>query len=127
MNRETDIKLLQAAFDVGEIYYDAGDAARLWPLYIPSGKPWKTHHADAVLVPRFADDAAAMRRVEDQIQERHRTAHFTVALLEICGLLEERPVSFQRLELSLDQLWTFAHATLAQRHAAALVAFGIAD
>lgn len=63
-----NVRVLRAVFGVKRVY-DGGTGALLppdlepllaWPVYIPSGKPWRTHRIDAVLVPNYSttmDDA----------------------------------------------------------------------
>ena len=42
----------------------------IFPEYIPSGKPWKTHEIDAVNVPFFTTDRNACALVLDEIGNR---------------------------------------------------------
>lgn len=38
-------------------------------FYIPSGKPWRTHHIDAMPVPRYSSDMAAAWLVVERITD----------------------------------------------------------
>lgn len=57
--RELDVLVLRRVFGVATVYHDDLDAERRWPMYIPSGKPWRTHRGDARGVPRFSTNIAA--------------------------------------------------------------------
>jgi hypothetical protein len=55
-----DLKLFTDLFPKVKIFYDEDwDTEHKSPMYIPSGKPKRTHMIDAVLVPRFTTSIAA--------------------------------------------------------------------
>jgi len=57
--RELDVKLATHFWGIKKIYYGEWDEDKSWPLYIPSGKPWRTHKIDAKPIPRFTDSLDA--------------------------------------------------------------------
>ena len=40
---------------IKKIYYSEWDTDKHYPMYIPSGKPWRTHQIDAKPIPNFLD------------------------------------------------------------------------
>lgn len=70
MSRELDIKVLKALHGVRKVYGYGGKPwtpesknSRFDCYYIPSGKPWRTHHIDAAYVPFFSTDISAAMTV----------------------------------------------------------------
>lgn len=56
-----------------------------WLVYIPSGKPWRTHSIDAVALPRFSEDPGAAMMLLDDWQDydiQRRNGWYTVELFE---------------------------------------------
>lgn len=54
--RQLDIKLAKYFLNVKRVYYDEEwDAEHHNPMYIPSGKPWRTHEIDSRPIPRFTE------------------------------------------------------------------------
>jgi len=52
--RELDKKLAVHFLGIKKIYYDEEwDTDKINPMYIPSGKPWRTHRIDAKIIPYF--------------------------------------------------------------------------
>lgn len=48
-------KLAREFLGVKKIYYSEWDEDKTSPMFIPSGKPWRTHQIDSCLIPRFTD------------------------------------------------------------------------
>jgi hypothetical protein len=67
--RDLDILIAQQIFKVKKIYYADWDAEKHSPLYIPSGKPWRTHHIDARPVPQFSTNIAAAWQVVERMHD----------------------------------------------------------
>jgi len=44
---------LAKAVGIKKIYYEEWDTEHSCPMFIPSGKPWRTHQIDAMPVPKF--------------------------------------------------------------------------
>jgi hypothetical protein len=58
-------------FGVKKVYYPDAyhekSTGGTWPYYIPSGKPWRTHHIDAIPLPRFAQSIGAVFQAVDKL------------------------------------------------------------
>lgn len=67
IDRELDLKLA-AAMDI-QVYYHDWDAEREMPVYIPSGKPWKTHSLEAKPLPNFHSAYGAAFGLLDMFKE----------------------------------------------------------
>jgi hypothetical protein len=65
--RELDIKLA-AAMGMA-VYFNEWDTSQEIPLYIPSGKPWKTHSLEAKLLPNFYSNYGAAFSLLDLFKE----------------------------------------------------------
>jgi hypothetical protein len=62
--RALDFQIAQLIYPtVKEVYYGPLDDIRKHPLIIFSGKPWRTHHAESRLLPRFSTDWTAVKPV----------------------------------------------------------------
>ena len=57
--QELNIKLATHLLGIKKIYYSEWDTDKSYPLYIPSGKPWRTHQIDAARVPDFTQSLNA--------------------------------------------------------------------
>ena len=77
-DRELDVRVTREVFGVKRVYCRYG---KLWneataehpsdrPFYIPSGKAWRTHHIDALPVPRYSTDIAAAMLVAERVGGR---------------------------------------------------------
>lgn len=53
--QELNERLTRHFLGLRKIHYDEWDTEKQSPMYIPSGKPWRTHRIDARPVPNFAD------------------------------------------------------------------------
>lgn len=65
--RELDIKLAMAMGIA--VYFNEWDSSQEIPLYIPSGKPWKTHSLEAKLLPNFYSNYGAAFSLLDLFKE----------------------------------------------------------
>lgn len=69
---EMDRLIAERIFGVKRLYDCEGkpcQADEPWPLYIPSGKPWRTHHIDAVPLPRYSTNVAVAMTVFEAMVE----------------------------------------------------------
>lgn len=67
LNEKLAIKFL----GIKKVYYGEWDEDKVSPMYIPSGKPWKTHQIDAVLMPRFTNSLdACFNWLVSKLQEK---------------------------------------------------------
>jgi len=64
--REMDLLVAQKIFGIKKIYYEEWDEEKESPMYIPSGKPWRTHKIDAKTLPAFSQYAAPAIQVAGQ-------------------------------------------------------------
>lgn len=60
-----DALIAARVFGIKRLYYPSGP---LWPQYIPSGKPWRTHQIDAQPLPRFSQDIAAAWAIVERLR-----------------------------------------------------------
>jgi hypothetical protein len=62
MTNEQLQKIWQFA-GIKKVYYEDYDEGKEYPMFIPSGKPWRTHKIDAMPVPDFVHDMNACIRL----------------------------------------------------------------
>ena len=70
--RTLDEEVARRIFGVKRLYGHGGkpwDGLDLYPQYILSGKPWRTHSIDAVTLPWFSEDRAAGWSVVERLVE----------------------------------------------------------
>lgn len=67
--REIDIVILKTLWGIKKIYYEDYDTDKEWPLFIPSGKPWRTHKIDATPVPQFTENISATWQVVKKMEK----------------------------------------------------------
>lgn len=68
--RQLDAEIARRVFGIKRLYGSEGkpwQADDPWPLYIPSGKPWRTHHLDSRPLPRFSSDMDAAMLIFDRL------------------------------------------------------------
>lgn len=67
IDRELDLRLA-AAMGI-TVYYHEWDGSHEMPLYIPSGKPWKTHSLEAKRLPNYHGNYGAAFALLDMFKE----------------------------------------------------------
>lgn len=83
---ELDAAVHRALFGKTHLYCRYGEIWDGEPLksdfdrlfYIPSGKPWRTHHIDAIPLPRYSSSIAAAW----EVVERMKSLGFTVSMTD---------------------------------------------
>ena len=62
---------LANAIGIKKIYYEEWDTEHQSPMFIPSGKPWRTHQIDAMPVPKFyLSMDSCMKWIWNKIEEK---------------------------------------------------------
>jgi hypothetical protein len=51
--KELNERLAINVLNIKKIHYEEWDIDKQFPMYIPSGKPWRTHQIDARPIPNF--------------------------------------------------------------------------
>ena len=54
VGKELDLIIADKIFGIKKVHYSEWDTEKQAPEYIPSGKPWRTHHIDARPIPPFS-------------------------------------------------------------------------
>jgi len=71
VGRELDIVIAAKVFGIKKIYYEEWDTEHDSPMYIYSGKPWRTHQIDATPLPHFSTDPGGSHNVKLKMAEKY--------------------------------------------------------
>lgn len=87
--RALDAEIARRIFGVKRLYGFAGepwDDVDNFPLYIPSGKPWRTHSIDATVLPWFSQDIAPAWQIVEWLSGLSRIGDLCVDLCVKVGV-----------------------------------------
>lgn len=103
MNKELNIKI--AEWLGYKIFYEEWDSEHKSPMFIPSGKPKRTHMIDAIPVPNFTDSMdACIKWIVPAFITKYGKIMFYALLQDIIahiGLCDDEQVGFDCLPLML--------------------------
>jgi len=71
VGRELDLIIANKVFGIKKIYYEEWDTEHELPMYIYSGKPWRTHRIDATPLPHFSTDPCGSYNVIIKMAEKY--------------------------------------------------------
>ena len=84
-------KLAVRFLGIKKIFYGEWDSDKSWPMYIPSGKPWRTHQIDARPVPQFtASLDACFKLLVPKLLEKELSVSITVDVANSLAIIRDK-------------------------------------